>query len=240
MYTQNPLQQSRAVGYWVLALSGTWSKPYLTAWKCQTGLTVWHILLIAGSFPHPLHIASTNDWTKYFQTFSKSDFLRFKYISYHPLYWVSIIYVHICVYSLRYMICTSFFACISPETKTCEVLIYYCELVVLQWPACQVHSPILKILVKSALMPASSPKRKQFKWSRWTNSERENTKGNCFSKFLWNVLEGVGRGTQVSWPSGQSFSYLTKPCLSEWFTKISRGNHHLQLGLERLQKSPSK
>lgn len=102
--------------------------------KRQMGLATWHISLIADSFPYCVHVASTSDWTKHFQTFSKSDFLRFKYINSHSLYWVLYtcelyICTSICTYSLRYMLCTCFFAYISPEMKTFKVLIYYCVLI---------------------------------------------------------------------------------------------------------------
>lgn len=66
MYTQNLLQQARAVSGWVLTRSGPWLHG-----RCWTGLAVWHMSLTESSFLCPVHIASTNDQTKHFQTFSK-------------------------------------------------------------------------------------------------------------------------------------------------------------------------
>lgn len=93
--------------------------------------------------------------------------------------------------------------------KTCWVFIYYCVLLVFYCPVCQVHGPILEMLVTSSLMPASFLKRKQFKQSRRTNSERENMKRSCFSKIMWKVLERAGKRTQISWPSDQRLTKLS-------------------------------
>lgn len=148
---------------------------------------------------------------------------------------------YICIYSIRGTLRIFFSSDISPEMKACKVLTYHLVLLMLQWPTYQIQVPILEMWSKSSLMSASTPKRKQFMWSRWTNPEWENKKkSKLFSKIMQKFLERAGKGTQVSWPSDQSFSYLTKPYFPEWPTKISRGNLHLQLGLEILQKGSLK
>lgn len=111
-------------------------------------------------------------------------------------------------FQLRIFCYTYFLAYISPEMKTCQVLIYYFVLLVLYCPVCQIHGPILEMLVTSSLISASFPKKKQFKRSRRTNSERENTKRSCFSKTMWKVLERSGERTQISWLSDQRFTKL--------------------------------
>lgn len=104
-----------------------------------------------------------------------------------------------------------FFAGISPEMKACKVLTYHLVLLVLQRPICQVQGPILEILSKSSLTSAFSPKRKQFKWSRWTNPEREIQKGIVCLRSCIRSRRELGRGLGSPDPQTRALATWQSP-----------------------------